>query len=118
MKNAFVRDESGQHIDPALVKLSSGDLPLPENLAVALTESGDLKFTWIPNPILWEGADVDQIMMVAYDVENGVADYTTTGQFRSTGEDILNLDRNRFKKVHVYAAFNAQTAAGNLIVFI
>lgn len=107
LKNAFVNDDSGLRIDPALVKVSSGDLPLPENLAVVLTENGDLKFTWDPGLILWDSAGRDQIMLLAYDVEKAEVEFTTTGQFRSTGTDILSLDKTKVKNVHVYAAFSA-----------
>jgi hypothetical protein len=108
LKNAFVKDESGLRIDPALVKVSSGALPLPENLVVTLTENGDLKFTWDP-PLKkeWEGAYFDQIMMLAYDVEKSVVLFNTTGQFRSMGQDTLSLDGAKEKNFHVYAAFNA-----------
>jgi hypothetical protein len=106
LKNAFVKDESGLRIDPALVKVSSGDLPLPENLAVGLTENGDLKFTWDPGQK--NGPDsVDQIMMLAYDVRKSEVTYNTTGQFRSTGADILQITKTNGKNFHVYAAFNA-----------
>jgi hypothetical protein len=107
LRNAFVKDDSGLRIDPALVKVSSGDLPLPENLVVALTENGDLKFNWVPGPVLWIGAGSDQIMMLAYDVEKSVVYYNTTGQFRSTGQDILPLEGAKGKNFHVYAAFSA-----------
>jgi hypothetical protein len=107
LKNAFINDASGFRIDPALIKVSSGDLPLPQNLAVRLTENGDLKFTWVPNDITWEGAAVDQIMMLAYDVEKRSVHMNTTGQFRNTGSDILPLFGSRGKNFHVYAAFNA-----------
>ncbi len=107
LKNAFINDDSGLRIDPALVKVSSGDLPLPEQLAVVLTEDGNLKFTWEPGLVLWEGAAFDQIMMLAYDTEKAESIFTTTGQFRSTGTDILTLDKTKLKNVHVYAAFSA-----------
>ena len=48
LKNAFVKDGDRLRIDPALVKVSSGDLRNPENIAVSLTETWDLKFTWNP----------------------------------------------------------------------
>src|SRR5450755_3151065 len=106
LKNSFVPDASGLRIDPALVKLSFGNLPLPANLAVNLTETGDLKFTW--DPAYKDGTDrSDQIMMLAYDVEKSHAVFNTTGQLRSTGTDILTLDRTYGKNFHVYAAFNA-----------
>jgi hypothetical protein len=107
LKNAFVNDETGFRIDPALVKVSSGDLPLPQNLDVEMTEKGDLKFTWDPGEMKWEGAGVDQIMMLAYDVKNESVSMNTTGQFRRNGSDILSLSGTPGKNFHVYAAFNA-----------
>ena len=89
LKNAFVKDGDRLRIDPALVKVSSGDLRNPENIAVSLTETWDLKFTW--NPAKDDTHPLDQIMMLAYDVEGALPVYKTTGQFRSTGEDILHL---------------------------
>jgi hypothetical protein len=92
-------------IDPALVKVSSGDLPKPENIAVSFTETGHLKFTW--NPAYVDLRGNDQIMMLAYDVEKAFAFVATTGQLRSTGTDILKIDQTHGKNFHVYAAFNA-----------
>ncbi len=106
LKNSFVKDEAGLRIDPALVKVSHGNLPLSEKLAVSLMETGNLKFTW--DPVYKDGYDnSDQIMMLAYDVESGNAECNTTGQLRETGTDTLELDKSRVKNVHVYAAFNA-----------
>jgi hypothetical protein len=107
LNNAFEKSESGLVINPALVKVSSGTLSLPENLAVSLTENGDFKFTW--DPLLKEdrNASYDQIMMLVYDVEAELATYNTTGSFISSGTDILRVDEDRGKNLHVYAAFNA-----------
>ncbi len=107
LKNAFVEDGEGLRIDPALVKVSSGTLPLPENLAVSLTEDGHFRFTW--NPVLKNDsiAAHDQIMMLAYDVESEYAKFSTTGQFFDAGADTLTVEQNRGKNFHVYAAFNA-----------
>ena len=105
LKNSFTGEEEDIRIDPALVKLSWGDLPNPKDIAVALTETGNLKFTWNP------GDDVtgqkDQVMMVAYDIETALVVSIITGQFRSTGSDILQVDRMGNNSFHVYAAFNA-----------
>jgi Family of unknown function (DUF6266) len=107
LKNSFEPTESGLRINPALVKVSSGTLPLPENLTVSLTEAGDFSFTW--DPVLKEdrNASHDQIMMLAYDVEAEYAKFTTTGQFFKTGADILSVAGGKGKNFHVYAAFNA-----------
>lgn len=105
LKNAFIGEDDKRRINPSLVKLSSGDLPNPNDIAVTLTETGDLKFTWNTDN---DGSGFfDQIMMLAYDVEKANAVYNMTGQFRSTGVDILRLHRTQGNNFHVYAAFNA-----------
>ena len=105
LKNGFTGQVEDLRIDPALVKVSSGDLPNPENIAVEFTETGNLKFTW--NPAYADFRDKDQIMMLAYDIENAHALSITTGQLRSTGVDILDMKQSRDRNYHVYAAFNA-----------
>jgi hypothetical protein len=101
-----VSDESGLRIDPARVKLSSGGLPLPEQIKASFTDGGDLQFTWNPGQKDLPGS-FDQIMMLAYDVKKGVVHLNTTGQFRSTGSDTLNLSKSPDGDFHVYAAFSA-----------
>ena len=105
LKNSFTGQEEDLRIDPALVKVSSGDLPNPENIAVEFTETGNLKFTW--NPVYVDLRDKDQIMMLAYDIEKANVIFNTTGQLRSTGFDILDMQQSRDRIYHVYAAFNA-----------
>jgi Family of unknown function (DUF6266) len=112
LKNAFESTESGLIINPALVKVSSGALPLPEDLAVSLTETGDFRFTW--DPVLKNDltAAYDQIMMLAYDPEAKYAKFITTGQFFKTGADTLLIKGSKGKNFHVYAAFNAYDRSG------
>jgi hypothetical protein len=105
LKNAFKSEGDGLQIDPALVKVSSGDLANPKDIAVSQTETEHLKFTW--NPADDGSLPSDQIMMLAYDVETGYAVIKTTGQFRSAGMDILEIDPKKGSNFQVYAAFNA-----------
>jgi hypothetical protein len=108
LKNAVVSNGNDFHIDPSLVKVSSGDLPNPPNIAVTQTETGDLVFTWdTSSDTLALGDESDQIMMLAYDVTSDVGLYKTTGQFRSTGTDTLQLRPAFGNTFQVYAAFNA-----------
>jgi hypothetical protein len=105
LKNAVVSDGDGFRIDPSLVRVSFGDLPNPKNIAVTQTETMILTFTW---DTAYDGSGLnDQIMMLAYDVTSNMALYKTTGQFRSTGSDILKLSPNFGNNFQVYAAFNA-----------
>jgi hypothetical protein len=105
LKNAFKSDGDGLQIDPALVKVSSGDLANPKDIAVSQTETGHLIFTW--NSADDGSNPSDQIMMLAYDVEKGYAMIKTTGQFRSAGTDILKTEPRNGTNFQVYVAFNA-----------
>jgi hypothetical protein len=105
-RNAFEGVAPDVHINPALVKVSYGDLPLSNNIAVALTEDGHLQFTWDPASVTG-GSDKDQVMMLAYDIENAFAWEDITGQLRSTGADRLKINTTTKRTYHVYCAFNA-----------
>jgi hypothetical protein len=107
LKNAVVNNGSGLRVDPSLVKVSFGSLPLPENLTVKTTEDRELEFTWNPGSPSWPDSHSDQIMTLAYNVQSGEAEMNTTGQFRSVGRDILSLKKIEGKTFHVYAAFTA-----------
>ncbi|MBS1566582.1 MAG: hypothetical protein JST39_19515 [Bacteroidetes bacterium] len=94
-------------VNPALVKLSTGPLPLPANLTVSKTSPDQLLFSWDTEGI--EGdRRYDQVMMLAYDVANGKAYQNVTGQFRTAGADILTVVLSNEEVVfHVYAAFTS-----------
>jgi hypothetical protein len=105
LKNAFIVEGDDMHIDPALVKVSSGNLRIPAHIELSQIEAGVLKFTWDRDDD--ESDDYDQIMMLAYDIETRHSEFNTTGQFRISGVDTLKLDRTYGNHFHVYAAFNA-----------
>jgi hypothetical protein len=100
--------EETEVFNPSKVLVSYGDLPMPENLAVQLTESG-LECTWTIPAVSDFSADYDQLMLLAYDDQAGKARMKLTGQFRNAGRDVLQLRHfsepgNSF---HVFAAFVA-----------
>ncbi|MBO9571774.1 MAG: hypothetical protein J7497_06130, partial [Chitinophagaceae bacterium] len=76
MKNAM----QGTEINPALVQVSYGDLPLAENITVEKLPGGQLKFTW-DNSVTGNAHHRDQAMLLAYDIDRENVFYTTTGQF-------------------------------------
>jgi hypothetical protein len=47
----------------------------------------------------------DQVMMLAYNINDRIAVYNTYGKFRSAGCDILQLDNTKGKIYHIYCAF-------------
>jgi len=104
--NAFEGVQPDIRINPALARLSYGDLPLSNDITVEKTPEGKLLFTWDPAYI--NGASTrDQVMLLAYDIENAKACFSITGEFRSTGADTLNLPAMAGRTYHLYFAFTA-----------
>jgi len=104
LKNAFEGKQPDISINPALVKLSAGDLPLSNNITAQKSGPGNITFTW-------DKADVDkasrydQVMVVAYSINDRKAHYTITGQFRNTGAHKMGVYSE--KTYHLWLAFTA-----------
>jgi hypothetical protein len=106
LHNCFSGTPPDISIDPSLMKISYGDLPLPANIKVKQGKNGSLQFTW--NKVVVAGTSAqDQVMMLAYDVDNKIAFYNLTGQFRSAGTDALQVDATRGRRYQLYLAFTA-----------
>lgn len=102
-KHAFEGEGKQVIINPAKMKVSLGNLPLPKAIAVAHKKPRELEFSW--NGADTAGHPNDQAMLLAYNVEKRIAVFKTAGQFRSTGRDSLTgLPAGNF---HVYVAFVA-----------
>jgi len=100
-------------INPALVKVSYGDLPLSEDIQFEKISASELLFSWNPGKVSGGYAD-DQVMLLAYNIENevnsGNAFYSLTGQFRKIGSDTLSILPDNYspnKTYHLYVAFSA-----------
>ena len=108
LKNVLNVVDNKVIIDPALVKVSYGDLPMSENAAFNLSGPKEINFTWN-----YEGMnksfDKDQVLLLAYNIESEKAFYTLNGQFKEVGYDklTLNLDLNPGSVLHLYIAFVA-----------
>jgi hypothetical protein len=105
LKNAFTGEAGKQKIDPSLVQVSYGDLPLPSN--IKMKRSGDylLQFSWDKKNN--GGNNYDQAMLLAYDCETGKMTTQLPGQFRSSGGDELKLAQVKKQNYHVYIGFLA-----------
>lgn len=101
LKNAF--EGKPKVFNPALVQVSWGDLPMPENITVEKTGAKELTFSWEPSAT--KTHKYDQAMLLAYDPVKKYRKYQLTGQFRTTGSDKLLLDKKG--NYHVYIAFVA-----------
>jgi hypothetical protein len=83
-QHALVADDGGIYIDPALFRISGGDLPVAESPAVSLVND-QLEFTWDVSGNA-EGNHSDQMMMLVYDVQNSrTLERIFDGPFRSAG---------------------------------
>lgn len=105
LNHAIESRESSFAINPALVMLSKGDLPLSNDIAVSKVDDNKLQFTWTFGGADEKASGADQVMMVAYDTEKGSAHIETTGQFRKTGSDTLRVIKGG--KYQVYMAFTS-----------
>lgn len=104
--HAFEGVAPDRRINPELVKVRFGALPLPAGITVERLAPGQLRFTW-DGAAVEGGHAKDQVMMLAYDIDNGKAYFNTLGQFRKAGMDILNTDPTPGRTYHVYCAFVA-----------
>lgn len=119
--NAFEGVAPDLYINPALVKVSFGTLPLSSNISFAKIDDGQLedlplssdiplakiddgkmqlKITW--NPAKVEGGnDKDQVMLLAYDIKDKDVHCNTRGQFRCAGSDIMEVYKGGTYLVYV-----------------
>jgi len=106
LKNAFEGEGEAMAINPSRAKASYGDLHLPTNITAIKSAPDELQITWdVPK---MDDDAYDQIMILAYDIEHGVAEWNITGQFRNAGRDTLNLFPSSFEMIyHIYVAFVA-----------
>ena len=106
LKNAMEVTADSISINPAMMLVSFGDLPLSEGITAALLPDHHVQFTWDADPVAGSSAR-DQVMLLAYDAEHRRACYTTTGQFRSDGADVLKIPSVAGCNYHLYLAFTA-----------
>jgi hypothetical protein len=102
MKNAIRVEEGEIIIDPALVRISSGTLAMPEELSVKQEEPAAFRITWKASGSVDR---YDQLMFLAYDIDQLHADGIVYGNARHTGEQLVKVRQGR--AYHVYAAFIA-----------
>ncbi len=111
--NAMEGEPMESFVNPALVKVSLGDLPLSEDLAVR-HEGEELIFTWNPeNPD--GGSLYDQLMPLAYCLheKDKRIKYNITGALRKSGTDSLRVGPTKGLVFHIYVAFTAADRSQN-----
>ncbi len=109
--NAMEGEPMESYVNPALVKVSLGELPLSIDMAVK-SENDQLIFTW--NTETPEGASAyDQLMPMAYhpDKERPRIKENINSALRKSGTDSLVVARGF--AYHVYVAFTAADRSQN-----
>ena len=79
-------------------------MSLPNRIETELTPDDELVFTWETGSCDREH-EFDQVMLLAYDINEKEADMSLNGQFRHTGRDTLDLTNTFLETFVVYAAF-------------
>lgn len=83
-------------IDPALVKISSGNLHLSENIECTFQEPNTFRFTWTPS---YREADTyDQLMVLAYDIQNR---YPYEELYRNERSCVFRKQQLNISRVHL-----------------
>lgn len=108
MRNVLKTEGNEIIIDPAHVKVSWGDLPIAEDAAFSRTGPKELTFSWKTVP-MQDKHGRDQVMILAYCVEEAKSVYLFPGQFRFVGRDILSIyeEMPPGSLLHIYIAFIA-----------
>ncbi|NQX40686.1 hypothetical protein SAMN05421820_10490 [Pedobacter steynii] len=105
---ALKTNEEADYIDPAQFKISGGTLPGLTTAVVVQEREDMLRFSWNPANIDG-GSPYDQVMLLAIDMQDRKAAYQCTGNFRSSGTDVLQLpEALKGKEVDVYIAVVAK----------
>lgn len=106
LKNAFEGEAPDYSINPALMKVSIGNLPLPEQITATLIDDFVIQFTWSTENIAISNR-YDQVMLLAYDIDHQEASHKLLGQFRTAGADTLQLRLFEDRVYQLYIAFVA-----------
>lgn len=107
MKHGFAGEAPDLYIDPALVKVSAGTLPLPRSMEAIKLAGDQVQFSWDPALPNDDASSYDQVMLLAYDVINGVTDFELPAVPRKKGAAVLELTPYKPGTYHLYAAFVA-----------
>jgi len=109
-KTALVTDDAGFYIDPALLKVTGGDLPQAINPMVTFEEPMQLKFSWDTSKLHYSNKS-DQVMLLVYDMDTKlekrrIVSRIFNGVFRHEGTQSIELPKSfKGKEVDAYVGF-------------
>jgi hypothetical protein len=96
-------DGNNPVVNPALVKVSFGEIPLPQSIVVTKVDNEQIEFAW--DSKTYSGYLYDQAMMLAYNIDKRRSYAITTGPFRKEGKGSLKISESG--TYHLYLAFVA-----------
>ncbi|WP_411275282.1 DUF6266 family protein [Daejeonella sp.] len=103
MRNALKVIDGKIVIDPALVKISFGNLRLPDDIKCEFQEPDIMRVTWKPSGI---GAS-DQAMILFHNTEAADPFGSVYGNYRQSGEETVVVKNPHGTTLHGYLAFVA-----------
>lgn len=102
--HAIVGEYPNITFNPALAKISMGNLPGVENAHMIKTEEG-LLFNWEDNQYTKGADDKDRILIVAYDPAPPLFHYIVGGAYRDKKEEFLSMKNMPSGTYEIYMAF-------------
>lgn len=106
-KTALVKDGFNTWVDSPLAVVSYGELPVSEELQMALDEEKRLNFSWDPG--IQKGMSAyDTVILLAHNPESRIPQFSVHGAYRKAGADSLDMSKMSAGTYHVYMAFVAQ----------
>jgi hypothetical protein len=104
MKKAMFVVNGEVIIDPSLVKISSGSLSLPEDIAISFEAPNLFRFTW--KPCSPQVSEPEQAMVLVYSPDENIGSGCVYGNYRSRGEHVVPVALlNKNMTFHCYIAF-------------
>jgi len=103
LKNAMEGEPDNPIVNPTLIKVSHGNLGLPQGIVASKIGDDTLEFSWDTSS--YSGYMYDQAMLLAYDIEQRRSFAITTGDFRHTGKSRMRIGTGY--NCHLYFAFVA-----------
>ncbi len=99
-----------QFIDPSLIRVTGGELPVPASASAVLEEGNCIRFTWDKGNVESIRRN-DQAMLLVYSpkkpgTDHSTVDYKVTGAFRKDGTDTLRAYPALYdQEFHMYLGF-------------
>lgn len=105
MINAVTGTYPAYSIDYSMALVCRGDLPNVQNPTAVSTVAGQVHFQWTDNSGVGKALPTDLAVLVVYCPSRNQCIYTTTGDYRSEGTDLLGVAAFSGLQVQTYISF-------------